>query len=523
MSRIAIIKIHPGLNMAVPQLSGDLTRAGHVTKMVFFKEYKIEDQYFKSGFFTDDPHCPETIEKQTFTDFGPEYEMLERELKKFRPDFIGLSVISLSIPEAIKTSQFLQAKFDLPIIWGGVGATLQPEICIDHCDVVCIGEGEEVMIEYADCLENDGDWTKIEGTWARTAEGEITKNPKRAAGSLDDIAIPDWDTKKMSYVVKNRIQREDAAFSLITGGDYQIMTQRGCPFSCSFCVESRYQEMFGKKNSLRRRSVDVVIKELVIAKETFNPPVIWFWDDVFTVNPRWLKEFLPRYKEEVGIPFWCYTYPTTHDVELLKSLKDAGCSCISMGIQSGSERILKDVYNRPTPLDRVIEASQEIVDAGIHGYFDLISKSVFEKEEDLRSTFNFLIDLPQEMSYGGVGEMKSYPTYRYTEAENEAQSNNIVTSISRMDDKIYDYYHRLYWVARNPFISREEKLAIGDEPLFRAEPELLEQYTYGERTVHDAIYQMRHVVMDGRHPNVLFPPEPYVHIPFSKDQAVQST
>ena len=90
------------------------------------------------------------------------------------------------------------------------------------------------------------------------------------------------------------------------------MTQRGCPFSCSFCIESVYQDMFGKKNSLRRRSVDVVIEELVAGQAaTLGIRQVMFYDDVFTVNPRWLREFAPRYKREVGLPFWCYTYPTT--------------------------------------------------------------------------------------------------------------------------------------------------------------------------------------------------------------------
>ena len=74
------------------------------------------------------------------------------------------------------------------------------------------------------------------------------------------------------------------------------MTQRGCPFSCSFCIESVYQDMFGKKNSLRRRSVDVVIEELVAAKQKLGIRQVMFYDDVFTVNPRWLREFAPRYK-----------------------------------------------------------------------------------------------------------------------------------------------------------------------------------------------------------------------------------
>ena len=518
MSNIAIIKIHPGLNMALPQLSGDLNRAGHKTKMFFFKDYKIEEQYFNSS--QRDFTIGLDRNQEANAHFEEEYYILADELREFNPDAIGLSVISLSIPEAIKTTQFLRAHFDMPIIWGGVGATLQPEIAIEHADMVCVGEGEEVFIEFADCVQNNTDWTTILGTWARTPDGEIVQNPKRATPNLDTISIPNWDPRSLRYITGNRAVKHKLAYQKLTDGDYQIMTQRGCPFSCSFCVESRYQEMFGKKNSLRRRSVDLVIEELVMAKEKYDPKVLWFWDDVFTVNPRWLKDFLPKYKEQVGIPFWCYTYPTTHNLQLLKDIKEAGCTTMTMGIQSGSKRILEDVYNRPTPLDRVIEAAQEIVDAGIVGYFDLITKSTFETEADLRATFEFLIDLPQEMNYGGYAEMKSYPTYSYTIKEESASDGNILTSTMTVDDKTYDYYHNLYWVARNPYIDKHEKLSIADEPLFREQPELLLQYFYAARSINESIALMRETTIKGVHPNKLFPPPEYVHTPLVEHRKI---
>jgi len=511
MSRIAIVKIHPGLNMALPQLSGDLTRAGHKTQMFFFKDYKFERDYI--GTFVQEQSHDVKSAAPTATEFEEEYEALAVRLEDFRPHAIGLSVISLSIPEAIKTTAFLRSRFDVPILWGGVGSTLEPEKAIEHADLVCVGEGEEVLVEFANCLDSGTDWKNIAGTWTRGADGTVVKNPKREVGSLDNIAIPDWDHSKMVYVTEERVISGRLAHQLVTAADYQIMTQRGCPFSCSFCVESRYQEMFGKKNSLRRRSIDIVIEELVRAKEQYQPAVIWFWDDVFTVNPRWLHEFLPRYKEEVDIPFWCYTYPTTHKLPLLQELKAAGCNCISMGIQSGSERILENVYNRPTPLGRVIEASQEIVDAGIVGYFDLISKSSFETEDDLRSTYNFLIDLPQEMVYGGAGDMRSYPTYSYTREEKTFLDNPVLASSAGVSNATYDYYHNLYWVARNPFIDKEEKLRIGNTPIFRDNPELLRQYIFVQPSFHESLRQMREAVITGVHPHTLHSGPGYKHVP----------
>ena len=74
------------------------------------------------------------------------------------------------------------------------------------------------------------------------------------------------------------------------------------PLLVSFCIESWYQDKFGKKDSLRRRSVDVVIAELVQAKAKYGIEAVLFFDDVFTVQPKWIREFAPRYKAEVGLP-----------------------------------------------------------------------------------------------------------------------------------------------------------------------------------------------------------------------------
>ncbi len=517
MAKIALVKIHPDLNMALPQLTGDLSRAGHFARMYFFKDYNVQE-YLETPFSADRSLA---LKDSGDYQFGADYEALAEKLDDFKPHAIGLSVISLSIPEAIKTTAFLRERFDVPILWGGVGTTLEPEIAIEHADLVCIGDGEEVLIEFADCIHEKprwrerGEWLKIDGTWAKDEHGNVHKNPKRSIGSLDDIAIPDWTPSKMFYVTDGFVKRGKLAQERVSFGDYQIMTQRGCPFSCSFCVESRYQEMFGKKSSLRRRSVDVVLEELVKVKETFSPTpaMIWFWDDVFTLNPRWLDEFLPRYKEEVGLPFWCYTYPTTHNLELLKKLKEAGCNSITMGIQSGSERLLSDVYNRPTPLDRVLEAAEEIVESGITGYFDLITRSNFETEADLRSTFEFLTKLSQRMIFMGAGDMKSYPTYAYTRKETEEMGDNILATNFGLDDATYEYYHQLYFVARNPHIDIEEKLRIGNEPLFRSNPELLDQFTYVKLDFYEVLRQMRLCTISGEYPYDMFPPPQYEHVP----------
>ncbi len=485
MARIAIIKVFTGLNLAPAQLSGELMRAGHESRIIYFKDHHIVNYENKDEYeITDYPGVliDANAVKKVWNCYKPfsekEYRLLVEDLQEFKPDAIGFSVISGTISAAATVTAKLKEYFDVPFIWGGPGPTLEPERCIPSTDIICINEGEEVIVELANRLDAGADLTDIQGTWAKAKDGSVIKNPSRPLMKLDDIAIPDWHPEHYVHI-NNFKGRRTNIYPNNLGQEYPIMTQRGCPFSCSFCIESRYQDMFGKKNSLRRRSVDLVLQELHWAKDNLDIKSILFYDDVFTVNPRWLKEFLPRYKAEIGLPFWCYTYPTTHDPELLSLLKDAGMISITMGIQSGSARILKEYFNRPTDTARVLEAAQEIVDLGseVKGFFDLISNVPFETEEDLRATFNFLLELPKEFCTLGFGVMTNFPTYNFTE---QVVRDGEIASKTAPSESDYDYYHKLYLLTRGA-MPMDEVRKVGEDPVYRANHRLLDPLIKNEK------------------------------------------
>ncbi|MEZ5493519.1 MAG: radical SAM protein [Pseudomonadales bacterium] len=486
MARIALIKIFTGLNLAPAQLSGELLRAGHASRIIYFKDHHIVDFDKCSDYeITDYPGVFTAADgiKKVWNCYKPfsdkEYRLLIEDLQEFQPDAIGFSVVSGIIREAGIVTKKLREHFSVPIIWGGPGPTLEPERCMDMADLVCINEGEQVIVDFANRLDVGADCTDILGTWARKGDGSLVRNPERPLLRLDDLAIPDWNLEHYAHI-NNFKGRRNGIYPHNLKHEYPVMTQRGCPFSCSFCIESRYQDMFGKKDSLRRKNIDLVLQELNWAKSHLDIKSILFYDEVFTVNPRWLDEFLPRYKEEIGLPFWCYTYPTTHTPELLQKLKDAGMVSITMGIQSGSERILKDHFNRPTAITRVLKAAQEIVDLGseVRGFFDLISKVPFESEEDLRGTFNFLLELPKDIKMLGIAEMTNFPTYAYTEqlAERErllASDTTTCTASHEPSQQDYDYYHKLYLLTRTDMPVKQLR-AVGEDLLYRENPSLLD-------------------------------------------------
>jgi len=227
-------------------------------------------------------------------------------------------------------------------------------------------------------------------------------------------------------------------------------------------------EKYGKKDSLRRRGVDLVIQELVQAKAKHGIKAVLFYDDVFTTHPKWMKEFAPRYKAEVGLPFWAYTYPRTTRKEDILMLKDAGLQSMTMGIQSGSRTVLAE-YNRPVPPEMSIKAAQDLVDCGVTAYFDLITQSEFEGAESCRETFNFLLDLPREMRTVGFYPMVRFPGFGYTRKVEEQQRT------VALDEKSYTYYHKLYLLTRSK-LPRRMIEAIGRSKLVRRFPSLIDPF-----------------------------------------------
>jgi anaerobic magnesium-protoporphyrin IX monomethyl ester cyclase len=331
--------------------------------------------------------------------------------------------------------------------------------------MVCTGEGEELIVELAERIDAGADYADL-CDLALKRDGAIIRNPNRSLLDLERIAIPDFEPSRTLHIGDDTLRR-DVYPIFFVGRQYPIMTQRGCPFSCSFCIESVYQDMFGKKGSLRRRSVEVVIEELVQAKRNPDIRQVMFYDDVLTLNPRWLRGFAPRYKREVGLPFWCYTYPTTTRKEDLLLLKDAGLRSITMGIQSGSETML-DKFNRPVALQKAHEAARLIIECGIEAYFDLITKVHFEKEEHCKETFDFLLQFPVEMKSVGFGAMVSFPKYGYTDAVEQGGAKHFLSYLD------YLFYHKLYLLTRTN-LPRGLVRAIGNSKLARRYPQLIDR------------------------------------------------
>ncbi len=485
MAKIAFIKLFYGMTITGAQLAGELLAHGHKPKVIYFKrqevvkakeanseEYQFGDVPMQSYMVS--KTGSELIETSIWKKTKPqELKHLATMIREFEADAIGITTLSLGMTLAAEVTEYLREQFDLPIVWGGTGPTIEPDRSIEHADLVCVGEGEEVLIEICEKLDRNESLEDIPGTWFRHQDGSVQKNPKRPVSDLDKIAVPNWDAEHYAFINGPRFERTFMPDQESIDKSYQIMTQRGCPFSCSFCVESFYQNEFGKKDSLRRMSPQKAIAELRVAKEKFGYKTVTFMDDVFTVNPRWLREFLPIYKAEIGLPFFCYTYPTTHTPEVLAMLEDAGCHAITMGVQSGSDRILTEIYTRPTKVGRVVEAAQEISASGIPAAtFDVIPQTEFDTEADLQETLEVMLQIPKEIDNTFYNKMAYFPNYPI---QDKFKDDNLLSTSEKLSEDVYLYYFKLYDLTRTD-MPVEKIREMAADPKYRADHNLLNPY-----------------------------------------------
>ena len=335
-------------------------------------------------------------------------------------DLIGISVMSNFWDNSVQITEKLKKSINAPIIWGGTHPTIRPEECIEHggADIACIGEGEDIIVELAKRIASGDDYHLLEGIAVRN-NGKITINkPPPLITDLDRLPFPDYDFED-HYVldgnnfVNYKSGKSDAHISKMTldvlkrhsAGDYVTMPTRGCPFSCTFCVNDTLNKMYAGQPLVRSRSMENVIEELKEVKKRLTyVENIYFDDDSFIVlSTEQIKEFADGYKKHIDLPLSVTGItPATLRRDKLSHLVDAGVSFIRMGLQSANETIKKE-YKRNYS-NKKVESSAAIINdfrdqIGAPQY-DIILDNPWESDENLEETLMFLTKLPAPYRLG---------------------------------------------------------------------------------------------------------------------------
>lgn len=268
-----------------------------------------------------------------------DFKDVEKELLKRKPDLVALTALTPTIGRALETAQVVKETLpDSIVVMGGYHPTFNfiETLEDENVDIVIRGEGEYIMLNLVQALENQSSLHDVKGiVFEDKNSKEIVVNPEAPLiQDLDELPFPALNILPMK---KYRLLDMDTHMTT-------MITTRGCPMQCSFCSSAA---MHGKK--IRERSVENIVDEIEYLKTNYDIDTIAFMDDTFTLKKRKVMAICDEIlKRNIEIMWGCTSRVDTLDEKLLKKMKEAGCITIFIGVESADQQQLDNMCKNTT-------------------------------------------------------------------------------------------------------------------------------------------------------------------------------
>ncbi len=311
--------------------------------------------------------------------YGLNDDEIMKTIEDFMPDVLGVSsLFSARMSETLKICGLAKKIGNITVVVGGLHPSLYPQEVLGDPNVDCVimWEGEYRFARFL-----AGEYA-TEGIAYKNNGGIVINQSTSRITTLDDLPFParhlvdmeryfDIAVPYAPFFKNNRV--------------VQILSSRGCPGRCNFCSTVNY---WGRR--FRERSVDNIIREITFLKEKYNIGEVQFTDDNLTANPRRAKELFLRMKE-LHLD-WCTPHGlmiSTVDENLLRAMGESGCYQISLAVESGSTRVLKEVIHKYVDLTKVIRLIDNAHEYGIGVHLMFLVGLPGERKEEVLQTLDF--------------------------------------------------------------------------------------------------------------------------------------
>lgn len=415
-------------DQGIRTVSSILKKAGHDVKIVFMS---LSEDYSKNYSLS---------------------ELIQLSYLCKDSQLIGINSYASTSHRAARIISFLKNKLDIPIVYGGVHATIFPEDCIKIADIICIGEGEGAIIDLVNALEKKKPIDKIKNLWIKKGN-KIIKNPVRnLIDDIDKLPMPDYEINQ-HYILDNKKIRRFSEYDL--DGAIFFLTGRGCPYGCDYCSNSLLNTLYeGKrKKILRWHSPEYIVNGILELKNKFSSLNYFdIRDDTFSWRTKEdIKKFCELYRKEVKMRFKCLGDPKTVDDEKISLLVNAGCTDIIIGIQ-GSEKTNSEIYHRNQKDEDVLKAAGILnkYKEKLAVMYDVITCNPYEPPENIISLIR-LLQKVQKPYYLSVNNLVFFPG---SKLDQKARSEGII----KIEKDAA--YHLNYWDRKSHILLKRKNMYL---------------------------------------------------------------
>ncbi len=285
----------------------------------------------------------------------PSPEEIAAVVRDWKPGLLAFSVMTQQYPWACETARHLREAFpSIPQVVGGVHITMIPdEVCEDRVfDYYCAGEGEYALLDLVNRLEKGEDTASVPNMrmWR---DGKKIANAVLPFPDMEKLPPLDYELFDMDKLLNAK------------KGWLSVLTSRGCPYKCTYCFNKEIVDLYraegaakSPKEFLRKFPIPRIMDEIAgLRRKHPQISTVIFDDDLFTLDKPYVLKFCEAYKRQHGdLPFVVNAHVQVFDDEMACALREAGCMIVKYGLESGSNRVRREVLWRYMKNEQIQES-----------------------------------------------------------------------------------------------------------------------------------------------------------------------
>jgi anaerobic magnesium-protoporphyrin IX monomethyl ester cyclase len=301
-------------------------------------------------------------------------------------DLVCFSSLNAGADKTYRLAQEIRSELEIPTIIGGTHATYFPDSCLQYCDYVVFGEGDETIVELVETLAHGGDVDKVAGV-AYRMNGQVHRTAPRSEPPRFDT-VPNFSLiegyPRMSWL-DMLLQRRKPQLT--------AQSSRGCQFKCTFCIVNT---MF--PTGYRKRDVESVIRDLR-DKRQYGRELMFVDNDFAALRPYTKKLLRRMIEEDFGFDIVVFArVEVTKDDEILSLMRQAGITQIYQGYESVQPETLV-AYNKHQTFDQIVAAIEKIHSFGFRILGSFVVGADTDTPETIERTVNFVLEQKLALAY----------------------------------------------------------------------------------------------------------------------------